>query len=169
MITKRNTEHELYRVSIGSRGKTDKNKNDLTAYVIILKPKVRFTMEMIVFGSFLVLSLVAFACQQAAKATDQQKKSVSNANFIKFQRSFFLVYFLALFGDWLQGPYVYRLYNYYGYQEDQIATLYVAGFASRYCTIPGVPTSFRQEFSKKIAKCYEKRKKKLVKVCLHSS
>ena len=98
---------ELYRgVSIGSRGKTDKNnqcdKNDLTAYVVILKPKVRFTMEMIVFGSFLVLSLVAFACQQAAKATDQQKKSVSNANFIKFQRSFFLVYFLALFGDWLQ-------------------------------------------------------------------
>ena len=106
-------------------------------------------MEMIVFGSFLVLSLVAFACQQAAKATDQQKKSVSNANFIKFQRSFFLVYFLALFGDWLQGPYVYRLYNYYGYQEDQIATLYVAGFASRYCTIPGVPTSFRPEFSQK--------------------
>ena len=89
-------------------------------------------MEMIVFGSFLVLSLAAFACQQAAKATDQQKKSVSNANFIQFQRSFFLVYFLALFGDWLQGPYVYKLYNYYGYQEAQIATLYVAGFASRY-------------------------------------
>ena len=82
------------------------------------------------FGSFLVLSLVAFGLHSAAKSTDQQKKSVSNANFIKFQRSFFLVYFLALFGDWLQGPYVYKLYSYYAYEEEQIATLYVAGFAS---------------------------------------
>jgi len=34
--------------------------------------------------------------------------------------------------------------------------------------IPGVPTSFRQEFSKKSQNVTKKRKK-LVKVCLHSS
>ena len=50
-----------------------------------------------------------FYCFQLAKKTAQQQSSVSNANFIKFQRSFFLVYFLALLGDWLQGPYVYRV------------------------------------------------------------
>lgn len=88
-------------------------------------------IEMIVFGSFFLLSAAAFVSNQLAKRTEQQRQSVSNVNFIRFQRSFFLVYFLALLGDWLQGPYVYRLYNYYGYQEDQIATLYVAGFASR--------------------------------------
>ena len=89
-------------------------------------------MEIIVFGSFFVLSLIALVFNHLAKKTEQQRQSVSNLNFIKFQRSFFLVFFLALLGDWLQGPYVYKLYNYYGYQEHQIATLYVAGFASRY-------------------------------------
>ena len=89
-------------------------------------------MEIIVFGSFFVLSFIAFVFNHLAKRTDQQRQSVSNLNFIKFQRSFFFVFFLALLGDWLQGPYVYKLYNYYGYQEHQIATLYVAGFASRY-------------------------------------
>jgi hypothetical protein len=38
-----------------------------------------------------------------------------------FQRSFFLVYFLALLGDWLQGPYVYKLYAYYGFKASQIS------------------------------------------------
>ena len=89
-------------------------------------------MEIIIFGSFFVLSLIALAFNHLAKRTEQQRQSVSNLNFIKFQRSFFFVFFLALLGDWLQGPYVYKLYNYYGYQEHQIATLYVAGFASRY-------------------------------------
>ena len=42
-----------------------------------------------------------------------------------FQRSFYLVYFSALLGDWLQGPYVYKLYAYYGFKESQIAVLYV--------------------------------------------
>ena len=28
------------------------------------------------------------------------------------------------------GPYVYKLYAYYGFKESQIAVLYVAGFAS---------------------------------------
>ena len=26
------------------------------------------------------------------------------------------MYFLALLGDWLQGPYVYKLYAYYGFK-----------------------------------------------------
>lgn len=32
--------------------------------------------------------------------------------------------------DWLQGPYVYELYREYGYDQGQIATLFVAGFGS---------------------------------------
>ena len=110
-------------------------------------------MEVVIFGSFFGLSATALSLNHMAKRTEQQRQSVSNANFIKFQRSFFMVYFLALLGDWLQGelsifyctfclntflmqllfvsgPYVYKLYNFYGYQEHQIATLYVAGFAS---------------------------------------
>lgn len=33
-------------------------------------------------------------------------------------------------GDWLQGPYVYALYQLYGYERNDIAILFVAGFLS---------------------------------------
>jgi len=87
-------------------------------------------MELIIYGTFLVLSLLAYAARQVANKGDEKKISISNINFKSFQKSFFLVYFLALLGDWLQGPYVYKLYAYYGFKESQIAILYVAGFAS---------------------------------------
>ena len=51
--------------------------------------------------------------------------SRSRRPIFSFQRSFYLVYFSALLGDWLQGPYVYKLYAYYGFKESQIAVLYV--------------------------------------------
>lgn len=35
-----------------------------------------------------------------------------------------------MMADWLQGPYLYRLYAHYGYLEDDIATLYIVGFSS---------------------------------------
>mmetsp|Transcript_20231 Transcript_20231/g.30152 ORF Transcript_20231/g.30152 Transcript_20231/m.30152 type:complete len:484 (+) Transcript_20231:97-1548(+) len=40
------------------------------------------------------------------------------------------VYLLAALSDWLQGPYVYALYNAYGYEQKAIAVLFVAGFGS---------------------------------------
>ena len=79
-------------------------------------------MEPLIFGSFVILAFVALIFHFMAKQTDDQKKSVSNANFVSFQRSFFLVYFMALLGDWLQGPYVYKLYSYYGYPESQVSS-----------------------------------------------
>lgn len=87
-------------------------------------------MELIIYGAFAVLSLVAYAARVLANKGDERKVNVSNINFKSFQKSFFLVYFLALMGDWLQGPYVYKLYAYYGFKESWIAILYIAGFAS---------------------------------------
>ena len=46
------------------------------------------------------------------------------------QRIFFSAYFLALFSDWVKGAYIYALYSSYGYDQSQIALLYVTGFAS---------------------------------------
>merc|ERR1712179_645985 len=89
-----------------------------------------FNMELIIYATFLLLSLIAYAARQVANKGEEKKVSVSNINFKSFQKSFFLVYFLALLGDWLQGPYVYKLYAYYGFKESQIAILYVVGFAS---------------------------------------
>jgi hypothetical protein len=33
-------------------------------------------------------------------------------------------------GDWLQGPYVYALYQHYGYEVGDIGRLFIAGFGS---------------------------------------
>jgi hypothetical protein len=43
---------------------------------------------------------------------------------------YLLVYLLATCSDWLQGPYVYALYRDYGYEQHDIAVLFVAGFGS---------------------------------------
>jgi hypothetical protein len=33
-------------------------------------------------------------------------------------------------GDWLQGPYIYHLYEHYGYGVRDIGRLFIVGFAS---------------------------------------
>ncbi|CAL4064084.1 unnamed protein product [Meganyctiphanes norvegica] len=90
-------------------------------------------MDAFVYGSFTILALVALSLQFLASKTKSQVSSANNPHFKKFQYSFFLVYFMALFSDWLQGPYVYKLYEHYGYESSQIALLYVVGFASSVC------------------------------------
>jgi MFS family permease len=45
-------------------------------------------------------------------------------------RKYLLVYLLAALSDWLQGPFVYALYGKYGYSQQEIAILFVAGFGS---------------------------------------
>ncbi|RUO95362.1 hypothetical protein BC936DRAFT_144277 [Jimgerdemannia flammicorona] len=39
-------------------------------------------------------------------------------------------WFLSIVSDWLQGPYLYKLYQFYGYQMFDIAFLFMAGFVS---------------------------------------
>lgn len=48
----------------------------------------------------------------------------------KLLTKYLIVYLLAVFSDWLQGPYVYALYDAYGYSQHDIAVLFVAGFGS---------------------------------------
>lgn len=51
-------------------------------------------------------------------------------DFKNFQKNYFFVYFCVMAGDWLQGPYVYALYSSYGFDQHDIAVLFVAGFGS---------------------------------------
>ena len=41
-----------------------------------------------------------------------------------------ILYLTFAAGDWLQGPYVYALYEHYGMTTHEIEVLFVAGFAS---------------------------------------
>lgn len=87
---------------------------------------------MIILG-YTTLALLTFPCIALHFLTTRGKSKDSpgnNPTFVKFQQSYFLAYFLALSADWLQGPYLYKLYSHYGFLESQIAILYVCGFAS---------------------------------------
>lgn len=48
----------------------------------------------------------------------------------KFQRIYLAAYLTAMMGDWLQGPFVYALYESYGFSREDNAALFVAGFGS---------------------------------------
>ncbi|CAK0808498.1 unnamed protein product, partial [Prorocentrum cordatum] len=50
--------------------------------------------------------------------------------FRSFQRVYLCVYYAAVFSDWLQGPYVYALYEAYGFSQRDNAILFVAGYGS---------------------------------------
>lgn len=49
----------------------------------------------------------------------------SSPDFVKFQRMFFVVYLTMMMADWLQGPYVYALYDHYGFSKGQIGQLFM--------------------------------------------
>lgn len=84
---------------------------------------------MLVIAYLFLTVLVAVAVILHLKITPTES-SVVNPAFLKFQQSYFHVYFLALFAEWLQSPYVYRLYSHYGFIDTQIAVIYVCGFVS---------------------------------------
>lgn len=47
-----------------------------------------------------------------------------------FKLRYLAGYALAVFGDWIQGPYQYALFESYGYSRASIALFYIVGYAS---------------------------------------
>ncbi|KAK1803254.1 hypothetical protein P4O66_004041 [Electrophorus voltai] len=83
--------------------------------------------------AFVALSVLCVGLELAARrlATPQATQTTAaNPAFRRFQRLFLKTYLLALWADWLQGPYLYKLYRHYSFLESQIAILYVCGLAS---------------------------------------
>lgn len=66
----------------------------------------------------------------AVKSTSGPSNGANMTKFKGFQMNYLAVFLLAMFSDWLQGPYVYELYVSYGFNQQQIAELFVCGFAS---------------------------------------
>ena len=84
------------------------------------------------WGSFVLCSLVCALFQVLARGdgTGNATKRQPNPKLAGFQMNYLLVFTLAMFSDWLQGPYVYELYVSYGFSQAEIAELFVCGFAS---------------------------------------
>ena len=91
-------------------------------------------LVIIVFLTFAVTFIIALVLELVLKYTS--KKYNTNPQFLDFQQSYFIVYYLLVFGDWLNAPYLYKLYTTYGFLEEQIAIIYVCGFASSLIVSP---------------------------------
>lgn len=91
------------------------------------------TLEARYWGSFITCTFVCIILQVISRSYGGNKSGTSavvNSRFPPFQRNYLFVFLLAMFSDWLQGPYVYELYVSYGFSQAQIAELFVGGFAS---------------------------------------
>ncbi len=85
------------------------------------------------WGSFILCGLFCVALQiysRSGSKSPSETNATSNGRFQSFQTNYLIVFLLAMFSDWLQGPYVYELYVSYGFSQAQIAELFVCGFAS---------------------------------------
>ncbi|KAG0073855.1 Molybdate-anion transporter [Podila epicladia] len=56
--------------------------------------------------------------------------STSGDVFSKFRNNYLAVYLTVMLSDWLQGPYLYTLYESYGFGMYEIAVLFIVGFVS---------------------------------------
>jgi len=77
-----------------------------------------------------ILVATAVLVYRDQKRRGSEEQVLKSAEFIAFQRNYLLVYLLAFLGDWLQGPYVYALYADYGFDQGDIAMLFICGFLS---------------------------------------
>lgn len=85
------------------------------------------------YFAFVLLLLLCGGLELTARriaAQQPTQAAVANPAFLGFQRLFLKTYLLALWADWLQGPYLYKLYQHYSFLESQIAILYVCGLAA---------------------------------------
>ncbi|KAH9253915.1 hypothetical protein BASA81_008039 [Batrachochytrium salamandrivorans] len=77
---------------------------------------------------FLALLVIVFCflVYRRHKLAGRRKPS----EFQRFQLRFLVPYALCVSVDWLQGPYVFKLYSFYGLAKSEIGTLFIAGFLS---------------------------------------
>jgi MFS transporter, MFS domain-containing protein family, molybdate-anion transporter len=84
--------------------------------------------------SFIICGILCFVLQIISRNSTSKNTNASNTKsstqFPSFQFNYLIIFLLAMFSDWLQGPYVYELYVSYGFTQQQIAELFVCGFGS---------------------------------------
>jgi MFS family permease len=92
------------------------------------------SLESRYWGSFFLCAALCIGFQVYGRFVQSKpssnSNSANNARFSAFQYNYLIIFLLAMFSDWLQGPYVYELYVSYGFSQEQIAELFVCGFGS---------------------------------------
>jgi MFS family permease len=80
--------------------------------------------------TYAVIFYVVLALTVCVAWFAQPKSTTLSNNSRKLKWTFLIVWYICVAGDWLQGPYVYALYESYNFPRAQIAQLFVAGFAA---------------------------------------
>lgn len=82
-------------------------------------------------GFYVFVFGVLAAAAAAFELTKPKEGQLSTSrDFLRFRTNYIVVYSLMMAGDWLQGPYVYALYQHYGFDRGDIGKLFIAGFGS---------------------------------------
>ncbi|KNC86862.1 hypothetical protein SARC_01008 [Sphaeroforma arctica JP610] len=84
----------------------------------------------VLFGALAIGATYMEYSNHRKSATTESKLFNFSSSFLTFRNNYIVVYSLMMAGDWLQGPYVYALYSYYGYSKGDIGRLFIAGFGS---------------------------------------
>jgi MFS family permease len=94
-------------------------------------------MDPFYVGIFIVGAILAGYFEFSEKVlggSDSKSKDVGasafTSDFLQFRNNYLVVYSMMMAGDWLQGPYVYALYEAYGFGRGDIGRLFIAGFGS---------------------------------------
>ena len=77
-----------------------------------------------------VVLLVMLLLQELGSRRPTGSSSIEAEAVQKFQRLYLPPFLLATFADWIQGPYQYKVYTAYGFDEHDIGRLYICGFGS---------------------------------------
>ena len=82
------------------------------------------------------------------RSDSDSEKGERSAELRRLQWLYLPAHLLALFSDWLQGPYVYQLYRQYGYGEADIALLFMAGYLSS-CVFGGLTGPLADKYGRR--------------------
>ena len=87
-------------------------------------------MEAAVNVYFIAVSSLSALLYFKSRVVPGERSEILPSELVSLQWLYLPAHLLALFSDWLQGPYVYQLYRQYGYTEADIAVLFMAGYLS---------------------------------------
>jgi len=84
---------------------------------------------LVVFVVLVVVYVVVEYAHHQNKDHDHNNAPLVPA-YLSFRNNYIFIYCLMMAGDWLQGPYVYVVYELYGFTVKEIGILFILGFAS---------------------------------------
>lgn len=83
--------------------------------------------------AFVFLLILVVLLQGFSVLFFKHGKQNTNPQFVSFQKSYLYFASLVTFADWLNAPYLYKLYSSYGFLEEQVVIIYVCGLISALC------------------------------------